>query len=137
MTGLKPDFSGDYWLNRKASVLSPGAAGVVSATLRIQHQEPRLHLDARFAFEGKTFEYSIERESDGRERPDPKDHRTASSVRWDGRALEFVDRTEGPDAELVMTWRYELQNDGRCLVATERIRGGGRDQDNVWVFDRT
>ena len=27
-------------------------------------------------------------------------------------------------------------NDGRRLWASERIRGGGRDQDNVWEFER-
>jgi hypothetical protein len=136
MTRPKPDFSGDYRLNRQACALSPGAAGVLSAALRIEHQEPTLHLEAKFAFEGRTFEFTIERRSDGRERPDPKDPRTVSSLRWDSHALEFIDRTEGPNADLVMSWRYELQDGGRCLRATERIRGEGRDQDNVWVFER-
>jgi hypothetical protein len=35
-----------------------------------------------------------------------------------------------------MSWRYELNDGGRRLTATEQIRGGGRDQDNVWVFER-
>ena len=41
-----------------------------------------------------------------------------------------------PEAPVVMTWRYELGDGGRRLRATERIRGGGRDQDNVWEFER-
>jgi hypothetical protein len=136
MTGPKPDFSGDYQLNRPACALGPGAAGVLSASLRIEHQEPRVRLEARFVFAGRTFEYSLESRSDGRERPDPKDGRTVSSLRWDALVLEFIDRTEGTNAGLVMSWRYELQDGGRCLRATERIRGEGRDQDNVWVFER-
>ena len=57
-----------------------------------------------------------------------------SSLRWEDNALVFTDITTGPDAEVTMTWRYELL-DGR-LRAAERIRGGGRNQDNVWVFER-
>jgi hypothetical protein len=37
---------------------------------------------------------------------------------------------------MTMTWRYELDGTGRILTATERIRGAGREQDNVWVFER-
>ena len=40
------------------------------------------------------------------------------------------------DAMAAMTWRYELLAGGHRLRATERIRGGGRDHDNVWEFDR-
>jgi hypothetical protein len=32
--------------------------------------------------------------------------------------------------------RYELQEGGRRLRAVEQIRGAGRDQDNLWVFER-
>jgi hypothetical protein len=35
-----------------------------------------------------------------------------------------------------MSWRYELIDSGRRLRATERIRGRGRDQDNIWEFER-
>ena len=45
-------------------------------------------------------------------------------------------KPKSPDAELTIAWRYELHDSGRCLRAIERIRGRGRDQDNVWVFDR-
>jgi hypothetical protein len=40
------------------------------------------------------------------------------------------------DAAMVMTRRYELMNDEGRLRAKERIRGAGRDQDNVWEFER-
>ena len=50
--------------------------------------------------------------------------------------LSRDDRTDVPDAPVTMSWRYELDSSGQRLTATERMRGGGRDQDNVWVFDR-
>jgi hypothetical protein len=35
-----------------------------------------------------------------------------------------------------MSWRYELLDGGRRLRAIEQLRGSGREQDNVWIFER-
>ena len=77
----RPDFSGEYVLNRQASTLSAGAAPVESAVLRIEHREPIVRCAAKFTFENSTaFEYSLERMSDGREIVDQKDRATVSSL---------------------------------------------------------
>jgi len=133
---VKPDFSGEYVLNPHASTLGAGADAVRSAVLRIEHREPMVRCQATFAFDSKTFEYSLERVSDGREVIDQKEPTTLSSLHWEGNALVFMDRTKGPDSELTMSWRYELLEGQRLLRAVEHIRGDGRDQDNVWVFER-
>ena len=132
----KPNFSGRYVLDRNASQLEGGAASIRGAVLSIDHYEPMIRIDARFEFFDKTFAWSMQRTSDGREKVDPTDPRNLSSLRWDDDTLLFRDRTTGPN-EVTMTWRYELVDGGRRLRATEEIRGGGRDQDNVWVFDRS
>ena len=133
----KSDFSGEYVLDRGASTLSSGAAAVQSAVLGIEHREPTIRCEAKFAFENTTFEFALERVSDGREVVGKEEHATTvSSLHWDGHALVFIDRTDGPDASVTMSWRYELVEDGRRLRAVEQIRGGGRDQDNIWMFDR-
>lgn len=59
-----------------------------------------------------------------------------STLRWDGDALGVTWRTERPDGEVTISFRYELQDGGRRLRAAEQIRGGGRDQDNLWIFER-
>jgi hypothetical protein len=133
----KPDFSGDYVLNRQASALAGGAATVRSAVLRIEHREPIVRCQASFMFDATNFDFALERVSDGRETVDGKDPPTNSSLRWEDDALVFIDRTDAVDAPVTMSWRYELDGSGRRLTATERIRGGGRDQDNVWIFERT
>jgi len=61
---------------------------------------------------------------------------TTSSLRWDGDALVLSSTMQRATGETTIDFRYELIDGGRRLRATERIRGGGRDQDNVWVFDR-
>jgi hypothetical protein len=131
--GMKPDFSGEYVLNRQACTLSPGAAAVQSGVVRIAHREPMFRYQAAFVADGKTFEYTFDRLSDGREVAAGEDG--VSSLRWEGNALVAMDRTEHPGSELTMSWRYELLDGGCRLQAVEQIRGAGRDQDNVWVFD--
>jgi len=116
----KPDFSGDWTLNVGASVLSPVVAPVVQGGFaRIKHREPSVAVHLSITMDGKPFDVQFERSSN-----------------WDGDALAFTDRTQTPHGELTISFRYELEDSGRRLRATEHLRGAGREQDNVWVFDR-
>ena len=63
---MKPDFLGEYVLNRQASTLAPGAAAVQSGVVRIEHREPMFRSQATFVADGKAFEYTFDRLSDGR-----------------------------------------------------------------------
>jgi hypothetical protein len=130
----RPDFSGKWVLDRGACSLSPGADGMESAVLHIEHAEPTFRVKARFlGTDGKAMEFSFERVSDGRAVVTGDD---TSSLRWDGDALVVTDETIRPDFEFRMSWRYELVDGGRRLTATEWIRATNHTQDNVWVFDR-
>ena len=116
----KPDFSGDWTLNVGASSLSPVVAPVVQhGFVRIEHREPTIAVHLSITMDGKPFDARFERSSN-----------------WDSEALVFTDRTDTPDGELTISFRYQLEDSGRRLRATERLRGAGREQDNVWVFDR-
>ena len=120
----KPDFSGEWRLNRPASTLSPLAAAYQSGDMRIEHREPIFRCQATFVAQGEPVAYAFELRSD---RP---------GLHWDGDALVATFHAPGPDGEVTISFRYELQEGGRRLRAAEQLRGGGRDQDNVWVFDR-
>ncbi len=132
---LRPNFSGDYALDRDASKLEGGAASARGARLRIDHHEPMIRIDAKFEFFDKTFAWSMHRAVDGREVADHSDPLSRSSLRWDDDALLFTVRGDRANAATT-TWRYELADGGSRLRAVEQIRGGGRDQDNIWVFER-
>ena len=120
----KPDFSGNWTLNRQASTLSPHAAAYDSGVMNIEHQEPIFRCHARYVAGSTPIEYTFELRSD------------SPGLSWDGTALVSTFETQGPDgAPLTISFRYELQEAGRRLHAAERLRGGGRDQDNVWVYD--
>jgi hypothetical protein len=117
---LKPDFSGEYVLDRQASRLSASASAMTAATLRIEHREPVFRCSGKFVAGGTTAnEFTFEIKS-----------------QWDGDVLvnEMLIDTHGP--AFTMTWRYALLDGGQRLRATEQIRGGGHDQDNVWEFAR-
>ena len=116
----QPDFSGEWTLNREASTLSPVVAPVVeSGALRIDHREPTVSVHLSITMDGKAFEVRFERPSC-----------------WDGDALVFTDAVPTPNGDMTIAFRYELRDDGRRVHAVERLRGAGREQDNVWVFDR-
>ena len=133
----KPDFSGEWTLNRQASTLSAGASAVRSGVLRIEHREPMFRCRFTVVSDGKPVESAYELSSDGREvTGSQQGHSTVSSLRWDVETLVFAGGISGPNVEMTISFRYELLEDGQRLRAVERIRGGGRDQDNIWVFER-
>ena len=131
---MKPDFSGEYILNRSASALSPNARAIASARMRIVHEDPRFWCSARFASDDDTVEFTFERFTD--DRRSPADGQESSRCYWEGDTLVAEDRFGAGETAVVMTWRYELLGGPQHLRATERIRGGSRDQDNVWEFER-
>lgn len=129
----KPDFSGEWILDREASTLSPGADGVRSGVWQIEHREPTLHHKAAFVTGSNPIEYEYELRSDG---PDAVAPEEGASLRWDGNALVVTFRTKRPDGDMLISFRYELLDAGRRLRATEQVRGTDHDQDNVWIFER-
>ena len=134
----KPDFSGEWKLNVQASSLSPIVAPVAqSGVLRIDHHEPRFSAQQTIVLDGKPFESTFEMLADGNEvTATDGGRRIVSSLRWDGDVLVAAWQIEIPNGEMTIAFRYELQDDGRRLRAAEQLRGAGRDQDNVWVFER-
>jgi hypothetical protein len=116
----KPDFSGDWTLNVGASALSAVVAPVVqSGFVRIEHREPAIAVHLSITMDARPFEVRFERASN-----------------WEGEVLAFIDSMDTPNGELTISFRYQLEDSGRRLRATEQLRGAGREQDNVWVFDR-
>jgi hypothetical protein len=132
----KPDFSGERTLNREASTLSAAMAGVQSGRLVIQHREPKISVRLTLVQDGKPFETVVERATDGREVSATQPQiTTTSSFRWEGSELVFLARGKTAACDGTVSIRYRLEDGGRRLRAIEAIRGCGRDQDNVWVFD--
>ena len=133
----KPDFSGEWMLNREACTLSPGADGMRSATARIDRRDPAFRYEATFLSDGDPVETRYELLSDGRDVVNKGDDMTiVSCLRWEGDALIASWQIQRNDGEMSISFRHELIDEGRRLRAVEVLRGSGRHQDNVWIFDR-
>ena len=129
---VKPDFSGRWILNRRASILNSGAAAVESGFISIDHREPTFRYRLGFISNGKPVEYAYEGLSDGKE---VGEEGSVNILCWDGDVLVFSRRTQSSDALWTISFCYELLEQGRRLRAVEQIRNGGRDQNNIWMFE--
>jgi hypothetical protein len=137
LTQDKPDFSGEWILNRQASTLSKGADAMQSGVWRIEHREPTFRHKAAFVSASGSREYEYELLTDGREVvSEHQGGRTVSSLRWEGNCLVVTWRTQRSSGEMTVSFRYELIDGGRRLRAVEQLRGTDHDQENVWIFDR-
>src|SRR5262245_21491227 len=133
----KPDFSGEFVLNRQASTLSPSAVPVQSGVVRIEHRDPSFRYRVLFVTANGPLQYEYDLQSDGREVGFIQNGVTmVSNLRWEGETLVVRSRVQRPDGEARISFRYELIEDGRRLRAVEQIRGAVQEQDNVWIFDR-
>ena len=79
-----------------------------------------------FANGSRAYEYEMQ--SDGREVIGTEaGARIVSTLRWEGSALSFTSRTQRPDGEMTISFRYELVDGGRVLRASEQVRGTAWD----------
>jgi hypothetical protein len=127
---MKPNFSGDWILDLQASILSSNAAAFQSGGMLIDHREPTFNFKIRMVANRTPVERAGEILSDG---VAVGGGESLTSLSWDGDALVMASHSQGP-VPWAMSFRYELLEEGRRLRAVEQIRGGGRDQDNIWIF---
>ena len=130
---MRPDFSGEWILNRQARTLRSGVAAVESGVMWIEHRDPKCGFRMNLSAGGQSVEHAWESLSDGVE---VAGGGVLSRLLWEGDALVFNCRSQGSDESWIMSWRFELLDEGQRLRAVEQIRGGGRDQDNIWIFER-
>src|SRR6185503_9015532 len=63
----RPDFSGDYVLNRQASTLPPPVSNVESGTLRVEHREPSFSFTRTYVIGGTPRDARFTIRTDGSE----------------------------------------------------------------------
>ena len=131
---MKPDFSGEWVLDRQASQLTGGAAAMESGVLRIDHHDPKCGFQISMSAGGESVERSWE--------SNVSDEITAveggfyNRLFWDGDDLVFDCGSTGADETWTMVWRYQLLDSGQRLRAIEQMRGRGGDFDNTWIFEK-
>jgi len=134
----KPDFSGEWLLNRQASSLPPPVSNVESGVVRIEHRGQSFSFRRTYVIGGMPREASFALRTDGSETSEtgPQGMATVSTLRWDGAALVLAMRIKGTGFEATNDVRYELLEGGRRLRATEQGRSPLGNHDAVWIYDR-
>jgi len=134
----KPDFSGEWVLNRQASTLPPPVSNVESGVVRIEHREPEFRFHRTYVIAGTSRDADFSIHTDGAEETQtgPSGLSTRLTLRWDGSALVLAMRIAGPDFMATNDVRYELLDGGRRLRATEVGRSPQQNHDAVWLYDR-
>jgi hypothetical protein len=134
----RPDFSGEWVLNRQASTLPPPVSNVESGVVRIEHREPEFRFQRTYVIAGTSRDGAFSAHTGGAEETQagPQGFPTTSTLRWDGTALVLAMRIAGPGFVATNDVRYELLDGGRRLRATEAGRAPQGNHDAVWIYDR-
>jgi hypothetical protein len=138
---VKPDFSGEWVLNRQASTLPPPVSNVESGVVRIEHREPSFGFHRSYVIAGAPRDggYTIRTDGSASVEAGPQGATTTSTLRWDGPALVLDMRITGTGFEASNVVRYELLDGGKRLRATEQGRSKQLplgNHDAIWIYDR-
>lgn len=132
-----PDFSGDFALDRAASMLQAESSAVESGTVRIEHHEPSFRFVRTFVVKQKPFDTTFDIATDGREVSRAVAGRSSRSrLEWQGRSLLLTVLIDTPGGEVSNVVRYELLDGGKVLRAIEDVGGAAPAHHNIWMFVR-
>jgi len=133
----RPDFTGDWVLNRVASALQGESAAVESSVIRIDHRDPAFTFKRTFVVKGQSLDASYAIQTDGREvASSARALASRSRMEWQGATLLLSAFITGPRGEVRNIVRYELLDGGRVLRAVEDLGGAAPVHHNVWIYDR-
>ncbi len=132
----KPDFTGTWKFDsaRSSLQISPPR----STVFRIDHNEPRFHLERTHVFDATNSDtFSIELTTDGKAVVlTHRGLRIRATLRWEGDALLFDSTIQGDGDEATNVVRYTLSGDRRLFTAEEKFRSRELNYDNRWVFEK-
>lgn len=131
------DFSGDFVLDRAASLLQAESAVVESGSVRIEHRDPVFRFARTFVVKQQPVDATYEIATDGREVTRTVAGRASRArLEWQGRSLVLTALIDTPRGEVSNVVRYELLDGGRTLRAIEDVGGAAPAHHNVWMFLR-
>ena len=134
---MPPDFSGDWVLDRTASMLQGESAAVERGTVRIEHRDPAFRFARTFVVKQKPVDTAFDIATDGREVARAVAGRTSRSrLEWQGRSLLLTVLIDTPRGEVSNIVRYELLDGGKTLRAIEDVGGAAPTHHNIWIFVR-
>jgi hypothetical protein len=133
----RPDFSGEWALDRAASSLQGDMAAVESGVIRIRHREPSFGFSRTFVIKTQPIDTSFDIQTDGLEIvQNNRGLSSRSRMEWQGNSLLLTVSIDAPRGTVSNIVRYELLDDGRSMRAVEDVGGAAPSHHNVWMFVR-
>lgn len=133
----RPDFSGEWTLDRSTSSLQGDMAAVESGVVRISHREPSFGFSRTFVIKTQPIDTAFDIQTDGREIANSNRGLTSRSrMEWQGNSLLLTVSIDAPRGRVSNIVRYELLDEGRTLRAVEDVGGAAPSHHNVWMFVR-
>lgn len=135
---LKPDFSGEWVLNKVRSRLQfPDIAAIDRGSMEIEHREPSFKFRRVFVIGLEKDIFNQELTTNGKEVTTREGKlKTVTKLAWEGDALVYSTRMDLSQGDATSVVTYRLKDEGKVLEAQEQFRGPKHRHENVWVFDR-
>jgi len=138
MAQTKPDFSGDWKLNKEKSDFGPIPAPD-SMSLKIEHHDPDLKVTTH-ATGGPQgdIDYEAKYTTDGKECANQFGDRVKlkSKLVWDGATLVIDSNMDASEMQLTIKGRWTLSEDGKSLTQTAHFESAQGSFDAKYLFDR-
>jgi hypothetical protein len=132
----KPNFTGDWKLNVTKSDFGqfpPPSAMTQKAT----HDDPALKVAAKMSTDQGDFEYESNYSTDGKETTNNFGPSAMKSVaKWDGDTLSIQTKGTFGDAEMTITDKWQLSEDGKTLTITRHFVSSMGEMDQKMVLEK-
>lgn len=135
MAADKPDFSGSWKLDVDKSVFPPPIPPPTSMTRKIDHKEPAISVDQTTTSERGDQSATLKYSTDGTETTNTfMGNALKSKGVWDGNALVITGTANMGGADVKLTDKWTLADDGKTLTDVLSISAPQGDFEITYVL---
>ncbi len=134
MAGDKPDFSGTWKMDADKSVFGP-MPPPTSLTAKIEHKDPDLSIETKASTAQGDQDTTMKYSTDGKETTNQMmGNDVKSKATWDGKTLVITSNANFGGADVKLTNKYSLSDDGKTLTQALSISAPQGDFDLTYVL---
>jgi hypothetical protein len=122
MAADKPDFSGDWKMDVDKSVVPPPMPAPTAMTRKIDHKDPDLSVNESSSGPQGDMNLTLKYSTDGKETTNSlMGNDVKSKAAWDGKVLVITSNANFGGADVKLTNKWTLSDDGKTLTDVQGI----------------